>query len=74
MANAGQTHATLSHAEALLEHIERGGNDPTFVITHRAALDEAPRMFETFLNKQDECLKVRQPRRASAARLVGYHG
>jgi threonine dehydrogenase-like Zn-dependent dehydrogenase len=27
-------------------------------ITHRASLDEAPQMFETFMNKQDECMKV----------------
>ena len=42
----------------LLERIEKGEIDPSFVITHRLPLDEAPRGYEMFLNKQDECVKV----------------
>jgi threonine dehydrogenase-like Zn-dependent dehydrogenase len=42
----------------LLERIERGEIDPTFVITHRLRLDEAPDGYEIFNHKEDECLKV----------------
>jgi threonine dehydrogenase-like Zn-dependent dehydrogenase len=28
------------------------------VITHRTGLDDAPAMYDTFLNKEDECVKV----------------
>ena len=53
----GQTHVHR-YMRPLLERIEKSDIDPTFIITHRASLDEAPRMFETFMNKQEECLKV----------------
>ncbi len=53
----GQTHVHR-YMRPLLERIEKRDIDPTFIITHRASLDEAPRMFETFMNKQEECLKV----------------
>jgi len=42
----------------LLERIERGEIDPSFVITHRMRLDEAPRGFDIFVNKEEECIKV----------------
>ena len=42
----------------LLERIRKGEIDPSFVITHRAGLDDAPAMYRTFRDKQDECLKV----------------
>ena len=43
---------------ALLERIERGEFDPTRVITHRLPLAEAPRGYEIFKEKQDNCEKV----------------
>ena len=42
----------------LLERIERGEIDPSFIITHRLSLDEAPRGYEMFLRKRDDCVKV----------------
>ena len=42
----------------LLERIERGEIDPSFVITHRMRLDEAPRGYEIFNAKDDGCIKV----------------
>jgi threonine dehydrogenase-like Zn-dependent dehydrogenase len=42
----------------LLERIQKGEIDPSFVITHRTGLDDAPAMYRTFRDKQDECLKV----------------
>ncbi|HEX8180180.1 MAG TPA: zinc-dependent alcohol dehydrogenase [Pyrinomonadaceae bacterium] len=42
----------------LLEHIQNGDIDPTFVITHRMRLDEAPQGFDIFTNKEDNCIKI----------------
>jgi threonine dehydrogenase-like Zn-dependent dehydrogenase len=42
----------------LLERIGNGEIDPSFIITHRLPLDEAPRGYELFKQKQDDCLKV----------------
>jgi threonine dehydrogenase-like Zn-dependent dehydrogenase len=42
----------------LLERIERGEIDPSFIITHRMSLDDAPRGYDLFLNQRDECMKV----------------
>jgi threonine dehydrogenase-like Zn-dependent dehydrogenase len=53
----GQTHMHR-YLQPLLERIERGEIDPSFIITHRVALDDAPAMYSTFRNKQDECIKV----------------
>ncbi|WP_207538116.1 zinc-dependent alcohol dehydrogenase [Sabulicella rubraurantiaca] len=42
----------------LLERIERGEIDPSFVITHRGTLDDAPGLYNTFRDKKDGCIKV----------------
>src|SRR5215212_7744538 len=53
----GQTHVQ-NYTRTLLERIERGDIDPSFIITHRVTLDEAPQMYRTFRDKQDDCVKV----------------
>ncbi|AWT34788.1 glutathione-dependent formaldehyde dehydrogenase [Deinococcus arenae] len=53
----GQTH-THRHIAPLLSRIEAGEIDPSFVITHRASLDEAPDLYKTFRDKQGGCIKV----------------
>ncbi len=53
----GQTHVQR-YAKPLLERIERGEIDPSFVVTHRIPLDDAAQGYETFRNKEDECIKV----------------
>jgi threonine dehydrogenase-like Zn-dependent dehydrogenase len=53
----GQTHVHR-YQHQLLARIERGEIDPSFIITHRATLSDAPRMYELFKHKTDECLKV----------------
>ena len=53
----GQTHVHR-YQHSLLERIERGEIDPSFIITHTAPLTDAPKMYELFKHKQDECLKV----------------
>jgi hypothetical protein len=42
----------------LLELIERGSIDPSFVVTHRLRLEDAPRAYRMFRDKQDSCIKV----------------
>jgi threonine dehydrogenase-like Zn-dependent dehydrogenase len=53
----GQCHVQR-YMKPLLERIQKGEIDPSFVITHRLPLDEAPRGYDMFLNKHDDCLKV----------------
>lgn len=53
----GQTH-THKHIAPLLSRIEAGEIDPSFVITHRASLDEAPDLYKIFRDKHDSCIKV----------------
>jgi threonine dehydrogenase-like Zn-dependent dehydrogenase len=42
----------------LLERVSNGDIDPTFVITHRAPLDQGPELYSTFRDKKDGCIKV----------------
>jgi threonine dehydrogenase-like Zn-dependent dehydrogenase len=42
----------------LMERIEKGEIDPSFVITHRASLEDGPDLYQTFRDKQDGCIKV----------------
>ncbi len=53
----GQTH-THRYLKPLLEKIVQGEIDPSFVITHRVKLDDAPEMYKTFRDKKDGCIKV----------------
>ncbi len=53
----GQTHMH-KYLPGLLARIERGEIDPSFIITHRMRLDDAPAMYRTFQKKQDQCIKV----------------
>jgi len=53
----GQCHVQR-YLRPLLERIQKGDIDPSFVITHRMRLDEAPEGFAKFLTKQDECIKI----------------
>lgn len=54
---SGQTHVQRYFAP-LLARIEAGDIDPSFVITHRLSLDDAPVGFEKFKRKEDDCIKV----------------
>jgi len=54
---AGQCHVQR-YLQPLLERVQNGEIDPSFVITHRMRLDEAPQGFDTFVHKADECMKV----------------
>jgi threonine dehydrogenase-like Zn-dependent dehydrogenase len=54
---AGQCHVQ-KYTKRLLERIEMGEIDPSFVITHTMSLSEAPRGYEMFTNKEDNCEKI----------------
>jgi threonine dehydrogenase-like Zn-dependent dehydrogenase len=54
---SGQTHVQR-YLKPLLEMIEGGEIDPSFVITHRASLEDAPDMYRKFRDKHDGCIKV----------------
>jgi threonine dehydrogenase-like Zn-dependent dehydrogenase len=54
---SGQCHVQR-YMRPLLERIQQGEIDPSFIITHRLPLSEAPRGYELFKHKQDDCLKV----------------
>jgi len=53
----GQTH-THKYMRPLLARIEKGEIDPSFVVTHKFALADAPTAYRTFLRDKDECVKV----------------
>ena len=53
----GQTHVH-KYLDPLMKHIQNGDIDPSFVITHRISIDEAPKAYETFKQKKDNCIKV----------------
>lgn len=42
----------------ILERIQNGDIDPSFVITHTLPLAQAPHGYEIFQHKQDNCIKV----------------
>ncbi len=53
----GQCHVHR-YMRPLLDRIERGDIDPSFIVTHRMPLEDAPSAYEMFKNKEDNCLKV----------------
>jgi threonine dehydrogenase-like Zn-dependent dehydrogenase len=53
----GQTHV-LKYMKPLLRRIEQGDIDPSFVVTHRLSIDEAPRGYQMFRDQKDQCIKV----------------
>jgi threonine dehydrogenase-like Zn-dependent dehydrogenase len=53
----GQTHMQR-YMKPLLQKIETGEIDPSFVITHRLKLADAPKGYQAFRDKEDGCIKV----------------
>jgi threonine dehydrogenase-like Zn-dependent dehydrogenase len=54
---SGQCHVHR-YLRPLLERIRKGEIDPSFVVTHRMRLDDAPEGFQIFNDKQDEVMKI----------------
>jgi threonine dehydrogenase-like Zn-dependent dehydrogenase len=53
----GQTNMH-NYMKPLLERIENGQIDPSYIISHRITLDEAPKMYEVWRDKQDAITKI----------------
>jgi threonine dehydrogenase-like Zn-dependent dehydrogenase len=53
----GQTHVQ-KYMRPLMEMIEAGKLDPTFIITHRLRLEDGPEAYAKFAKKEDNCVKV----------------
>lgn len=54
---SGQCHVQR-YMQPLLERIQNGEIDPTFIITHTMPLEDAPHGYDIFKNKLDNCEKV----------------
>jgi threonine dehydrogenase-like Zn-dependent dehydrogenase len=53
----GQTHVHR-YVPKLLDAVREGKIDPSFVVTHRFPLSEAPNAYSMFREKRDGCIKV----------------
>ena len=53
----GQCHVHR-YMKPLLEHIQNGDIDPSFVVSHKMSLEDAPVGYDIFNRKEDDCLKV----------------
>jgi threonine dehydrogenase-like Zn-dependent dehydrogenase len=53
----GQTHVQ-HYFRPLLERIQNEDIDPSFVVTHHLRLEDAPKGYNLFVNKQDSCIKI----------------
>jgi threonine dehydrogenase-like Zn-dependent dehydrogenase len=53
----GQCHVQR-YLKPLLERIQNGEIDPSFVITHHMPLNQAPEGYAIFREKQDDCIKI----------------
>jgi threonine dehydrogenase-like Zn-dependent dehydrogenase len=54
---SGQTHVQR-YMRPLLERVQKGEIDPSYVVTHRMSLSDAPKAYKLLRDKQDECVKV----------------
>jgi threonine dehydrogenase-like Zn-dependent dehydrogenase len=53
----GQTHVPR-YTQPLLDRIQAGAIDPTFIISHHLSLENAPDGYAMFYSEQDSCTKV----------------
>jgi threonine dehydrogenase-like Zn-dependent dehydrogenase len=53
----GQTHM-MRYMRPLLDLVESGKIDPSFVMTHKLPIDAAPHAYDIFKHKRDRCIKV----------------
>ncbi|AXC14619.1 Threonine dehydrogenase [Acidisarcina polymorpha] len=53
----GQTHMQR-YLRPLLDRVEQGQIDPSFLITHRVGIEEVPAAYKTFRDKAEQCVKV----------------
>jgi threonine dehydrogenase-like Zn-dependent dehydrogenase len=54
---SGQCHVQR-YLRPLLQRIQNGEIDPSFIVSHELPLDEAPHGYDMFKHKEDDCVKV----------------
>ena len=54
---SGQTHVQ-KYLQPLLERIQQGEIDPSYIISHHMSIEDAPKGYKMFRNKEDNCTKV----------------
>ena len=42
----------------MIEHVQAGDLDPSFLLTHRMSLEDGPKGYDMFKNKHDGCLRA----------------
>src|SRR5574340_23754 len=52
----GQTHM-IKYMRPLLDRVRKGEIDPGEIITHRVRMEDVPRMYKTFRDHKDDCVK-----------------
>ena len=67
----GQTHVQ-HYLKPLLARIKGGEIDPSFIITHRLRLEDAPEGYANFKNKHDNCIKIVMKPGQQAAATNGH--
>lgn len=55
--NMGQTHM-MNYLKPLLESIEQGKIDPSFMISHRVGIEQVPDMYKIWRDKEDGVTKI----------------
>lgn len=53
----GQTHMH-KYLQPLMDHVQKGDIDPSFIISHRITIDQVPEMYDTWLKKEDHVTKI----------------
>jgi threonine dehydrogenase-like Zn-dependent dehydrogenase len=53
----GQTHVHR-YLRPLLDRVQKGDIDPSFVVTHTLPIEQAPHGYEIFKHKKDNCIKI----------------
>lgn len=43
---------------AMLEHVQKGELDPSILVSHRMSLEEAPKGYQLFKDKEDNCMRA----------------
>ena len=54
---SGQTHVQ-KYLQPLLDRIQQGEIDPSYIISHHLSIEDAPKGYKMFRNKEDNCTKV----------------
>jgi threonine dehydrogenase-like Zn-dependent dehydrogenase len=43
---------------AMLEHVQKGELDPSILVSHRMSLEDSPKGYQLFKDKEDNCMRA----------------